>query len=423
MRKTILFLGFGVLIAAGLFAYKMLRPLAVQTAVLAEGTAMEVVYGSARVEAKTRASIKSRVSGTVREISVEVGQVVEPDALVLSLDAPQIREDILKSKADLLAASRRFSEKPQLRVLRKTARAIEAELHQAKLDLARLEKLLQSDASTQYEAERARIRVKTLESERGANFSQQRDVEIGIGTELQKQKATVASFQSRLLDLNIRAPIQGTVLWEGVKLGDVVLANQEIARIGDLRHLWMEALVDEADVPRVKVGMEAWVRLNGYPERVFEARVVRVVPEVQQATKSVEIDLDFSKEISPKELGMLAGMNGEVHILSKKKEGVLLIPLEAIDMKSVWIEREGTLTKVTNFKGTKDPSLHQFSVWTVEQGKLKEHAVKIGIKGTKEAEVISGLDKKVHVALLKEGVVFQEGQSVSETVLPSDERT
>lgn len=414
MRRFWIGLGIVVALVGGVLLYLWLRPLPVQVAVVKKGLAEQRVYGSARVEARKRASIKSRVSGTVLSVPIEVGQIVKEGQLLLSIDTPQIREDVTRAQADFYAAQQRFREKPQLAALKSAAQSIRSELDQAKADLNRTKALAAQSAATPSDLERAQTRVTMLASQLAANISQQRESEITMQAELSRQKASVGSLRSRIDDMELRAPISGTLLWQGPKLGDVVLVNQEIARVADTSHLWVEALVDEADIPNVREGMYAWIRLNGDGDRMFKAKVARIIPEVQMETKSVEVDLEFLEQKNPAEMGMVSGMTGEAYIISKSKQDAFLIPSYALDLKSVWVEEKGVFKKKKGAKWNAAAQDRRIGVWVVEKGHLKERPVQIGVQGAEFVEVISGLETGDHVAIPEEGKPFKEGQSVKE---------
>ena len=59
--------------------------------------------------------------------------------------------------------------------------------------------------------------------------------------------------------------------------------SQFLMRIGDLKTLHIEALVDEGDVGQCRVGMPVVVRFNAYPNQSFRAHVSYIAPETEDA--------------------------------------------------------------------------------------------------------------------------------------------
>lgn len=419
MKRVWIGLGIVGVLVVGVVLYRVLRPVEVQVTQVERGTAEQRVYGSARVEARKRAAIKSRVSGTIKAVHVEPGQSVQAGQLLLTIDTPQIKQDVSRAQADLYAAQQRFREQPLLASLKSAAASIAANLDQAKADLTRAEMLTKNGAAATAELERAKTQVRVLEGQLQSNRQQQRDSEIALQAELSKQRASVGSLQSRVEDMEVRSPIAGTLLWQGPKLGDVVLTGQELARVGDTGHLWIESLVDEADIPSVRVGQTAWIRLNGSADRMLQTTVARIIPEVQTETKSVEVDLDFTDAKTLADLGMVPGMTGEAYIVTQQKENVLLVPGYAVDLKSVWVDVGGTLQKqLRGGVATPQANMH-FGLWIVENGRLHERPVKIGVRGSAFFEVVSGLASDARVVLPREGVPLKEGAAVR-TVLVSN---
>ena len=60
------------------------------------------------------------------------------------------------------------------------------------------------------------------------------------------------SLASRVSDTEVRAPLDGVVLAKSVELGEVVVVNQPLFKVGDVTRLILEVSVDEADIGRVR---------------------------------------------------------------------------------------------------------------------------------------------------------------------------
>ena len=205
--------------------------------------------------------------------------------------------------------------------------AISAELTVANQELTRVERLASSGALSASEVDRARARVAHICGTLAANEAQQKALRIDLlSANAERQAANVQSLASRLAETEVRAPIDGVVLARKVELGEVVMVNQPLLKIGDTRALLLEVSVDEADVARVRDGVEekpasaAAVSLFAFPAQVFRGRVVEILPDANRDRKAFLVKVRL--EAPPK--GLRSGMSAEVNIIASERPGALL---------------------------------------------------------------------------------------------------
>lgn len=359
-----------VLLAAGggALAWRLLGPVDVAAGRVLRGTAVEAVYASGSVEARDRVDVKARVGGPVGALYVREGDAVHKDQTLLRVDAPTLGFDVNRGRAELHAAQERFSRAPQLASLEAQAQSLRAQLQQARSDVSRIQRLVSSGATARLDLERAQTQVATLEAQVAANQATQQDVRIGLRAAAQQQRAGVAALQARANDAELRSPLDGVVLQRRIEVGEVVAVNQNLLRIGDLGHLWIEAQIDEADIGRVREGLRAAVRLYAFEGRVVQGRVARVLPDADRERKSFEVDLELTEPVE----GLRPGMTAEVNVILKERAGVLLVPREAL--------RDG-------------------HVWVIGAGRLERREVQAGIRDLGRVEVLAGLREGELVAL------------------------
>lgn len=374
----------GLLLAAvggAAIGYKRLYRVQVTSVRAVRGTAIDAVYASGPVEAQDRVEVKARVPGPIGALLVRVGQKVRRGDVLAKIDAPTLGLDVARGRVDLQAASLRASTAPQVAALEHQAAALRAQLAQARADLSRIEPLVRAGAVPAQELERARTPVATMEAQIAANRAQQQDLRIVLRAEAGRQRAGVAALRARANDAEVLAPMDGVVLARHVELGEVVAPQQNVLRIGDLRHLWIEARVDEADIGRVRQEMPAAVRLYAFPGRTFRGRVARILPEADRERKSFEVDIDLAEEVP----GLRPGMTAEINIVIKERGGALLLPADAVRDRHVWI---------------------------IQDGRLVRRDVEVGIRDQTRVEVLRGVSEGDQVVLDDEARL-REGLPVS----------
>ena len=102
------------------------------------------------------------------------------------------------------------------------------------------------------------------------------------------------------------APIDGSIISSPVKTGQKVSVSSVITKIGDIENLQVTAKIPERYIADLRIGQKAEVSLKAYPDEVFYAKVVRISPVVDAASRTKEIILNFDKKYEKVNAGMFA---------------------------------------------------------------------------------------------------------------------
>jgi HlyD family secretion protein len=320
-----------VVSAAAVLAERAWSGRTVAVAVVERGTALEAVYGTGTIEAVNRVAIKARVPGPIARLLVREGERVAEGDLLAWIDSPTLRHEVIRGESDVAAARGRAN--PQLSALRASQHVLEAQLAQARLDLRRAVESAKLGTSAQQDLERAKLQIALLQGQRAANRAQQDELAVLSHSDAQRAEAGLEAMRSRAGDAEARAPIAGVVLARYAELGEVVSVNQEVFRIGDIEHLQVEALVDEADVGRVRVGMLATVRVAAFAERSIKATVRQISAEAIRERRGFRVDLQLVDSVE----GLRPGMSAECNIILAQHEGALLVPTDAAHGDHAWV--------------------------------------------------------------------------------------
>ena len=124
----------------------------------------------------------------------------------------------------------------------------------------------------------------------------------------------------------VTSPISGTVISIPLKEGTRVDTETSVATIGDLSKLQIITYIPERYVSFLKKGLDADIILEAYPEEKFTATVSEVSPVLDEATRTKEVILNFSKTDSRINAGMFAAIN----LYLKDFENVLSVPTSCI---------------------------------------------------------------------------------------------
>lgn len=263
-----------------------------------ERRTLEVAVSSAGiVEPLATVEVKSKASGEVLDVLVEIGDQVEEGSLMVSIDPRIVRNRLAQSDAELKAAiSRRkiaLSQQKRVVSLVTTGTLTQSDLEQATLDLANAEAQV---VTANVSVENARIAVD---------------------------------------DTDIRAPIGGTIISKPVEVGQVISSpTQDFAggtllmQMADLSAVQIRSLVDETDIGKIRPGMPATVSVAAYPNQPFPGEVLKIEPQavIEQNVTMFAVLVSIQ---NPDGL-LMPGMNAEVEVSIARAEDVMTIPVMAL---------------------------------------------------------------------------------------------
>ena len=284
------------LLAGAACAKKPATAVAIQTAPAERRDITVTAEATGAVEPINIVEVKSKASGLITKMPVDVGTNVKAGDLLVQIDTHDVR-----SQYDQTIAAQR---------------AAQAQLDVAAAQKKRSDELFKQEVITPQEHETATLAYANAQSS------------------LVKARTDADIARQRLEDATVRAPVAGTVIAKPVSLGQVITSatssasgGTTILNMADLSKVRMRALVNETDIGQVQPGQQATVTVDAFPNRRFRGVVEKVEPQavVQQSVTMfpVLISLDNSGG------ELLPGMNGQVSMLVTQKTGVVAIPADA----------------------------------------------------------------------------------------------
>lgn len=252
----------------------------------------------------TDVAVSFKIAGQVEERLVSEGERVEKGDLVGRLDTSDLVHDVALRQAELAAARAtlaklesgyRSEEVAEAAAVHQSALA---EQRQARAELVRQKSLHEQDviSAREYEAalagsevaeERARQTGENLAKLRKGYRQEEIDE---VRAKAREAEEVLALAETRLGYATLASPLSGVVLSENIEPGEHVVAGTPIVTIGDLDRVWLRAYIDETDLGRVKVGQQAWVINDTWPDRRYEGRVSFISSESEFTPKSVQTE-------------------------------------------------------------------------------------------------------------------------------------
>jgi RND family efflux transporter MFP subunit len=379
-KKLVWVGGAALLLVAGLI-YFLTLPVA-EIAIVRRGTAISAVYGTVRIEPTLLVPVRTQNAGfiqlgeTLSSGRGAIGKTVEKGELLATIADESTARQLKQARADLQAATQR-AELPL-----PSAEAVKV----AEDNLSRLEKLSALNNVPAVEYEKARSEVKRL---RGLLESER----IERDRNLAMLDDTCKKLEGQMKNSEIRAPMDGLLTAIRTIDGELVADRAELFTISSRKN-YVRGEVDEEDVGEVKVGMEAVLQVYAFRTRQFNARVSAIQPAADPETQRYTVVLDLE---NPPE-NLMAGMTGEMNIITGTHENVLLLPTRAIAVDQALI---------------------------VKRSVVQARTVKIGYRTLDYSEIIEGLSEGER-AILSEQDKLRPGtlvrQRVAKIAPPSEAR-
>jgi HlyD family secretion protein len=252
---------------------------------------------SGAIQPDTTVEVKSKASGEILQIMSETGAIVERGQVLIKVDPRTARNSVNQAMAQVEASK--------------------AQLQIAETNKKRADELFQSQAITQQEHDQAVLDFANAKAN------------------LVSQQVALENAQISLEDVDVKAPISGTIIEKDVERGQVIasaLSNVNggtvLMRMANLQLVQVYTLVDETDIGKIQPGQRATVTVDAYPNRPFEGVVLKIEP---RDTVSQNVTMFPVRVRIDNRDGLLKpGMNTEVEVHIGQASSALAVPNAAL---------------------------------------------------------------------------------------------
>ncbi|WP_296971050.1 efflux RND transporter periplasmic adaptor subunit [Tepidanaerobacter sp. EBM-38] len=166
-----------------------------------------------------------------------------------------------------------------------------------------------------------------------------------INTDIEKQQLTLQqaeldlkSKMSQLENLLVYSPIDGTIIEQNVREGDLIRPSTSSSSSSDpaaviVNYAKMQVVlpVDELDINNVEIGMPVKITAEAVPDQVFEGRVEKIAEQGQSQNNVSTFDVTITTD---KVDELKAGMTVDVEMVVASKQDVLMLPITAIQYRN-----------------------------------------------------------------------------------------
>ncbi len=316
------------------------------------------------IKPKQEVNVYPKIAGEIlEELYVEKGDRVKAGQVIGVIERETITAKLNQAKA-------------ALNVARANLAQIEANLESIRKDYERIKRLYAQKAVAKQKLDHIKAQYDATIAAKKLALAQ-----------IKQAEATLKEVQIRYRDHTIYAPISGIITARYVDEGAMMDTKSPIVRITDDSIVKVNVAINEKDLPYVKIGQIAYIKVDAYPDKVFKGKVSVINPRIDPATRTALIEIHIN---NPKHL-LKAGMFAHVNLILGKRL-VLAVPKDALQ---------------------KMPATGVYYLFVVDKNKIAHmRNVKTGISEGNFVEIVKGVKKGELVVTygqnrLKEGLAVE----------------
>jgi HlyD family secretion protein len=301
------------------------------------GDVARSVVATGKIQPITQVEVKSKASGIVEKLYVDINYKVQKGQQLAQLDQQEIAAQVDAQRAQLASQEANVATyEANIEQDKVNANAPDLPMYKATLD-RNLEMQRQGIVSRQAldDANRDYLAALTRRDNSKA--------QIGVDTarlkqaraQVQQAQAGLKQLEEQLSYTTIVAPMDGVILSRDVEIGDAVssiLVLGSTATLvmteGDINEVYVDGKVDEADIAHVYMAQPARIKVESFRDRVFNGKVTKISPLGVEKDNVTTFEVRVSIDNPGGELK--ANMTANAEILLDEHKGVLMVPESAV---------------------------------------------------------------------------------------------
>ncbi len=212
----------------------------------------------------TEVEVSSKLSGRIERLLVDEGDSVLKDQVLIELEKNELEAQLKQAQAAYQVS------------LSQVAQA-KSNAENLKTNLYRTTELFKAGSATQQQLDDLNTKYQVANDQ------------LTSASHLTDQtKAMIDLIKVNLDNSVIKSPINGLVMSKNTEIGEVVLPGSSLLTLGDLAHPWVKIYIKETDLGKVKLGQKAQVKIDTYPDKVFEGKVTYISNEAEFTPKNIQ---------------------------------------------------------------------------------------------------------------------------------------
>ncbi len=310
-------------------------------------TITESVYASGIVKSRNQYQVYSPVNGLIQQIFVSEGDTVKKDDPILRVTSETAR---LNSENAQLAAdySTTGANADKLNELQANIQFLKSKMQNDSILVVRQRNLWEKQIGTRNELDQRELSYKNDVATYKAALFRFKDLQKQLTFNEAQAKNNLQLSKTTVGDFTIKSQVNGTIYSLGKETGEMVNTQSPVAVIGSTGEFFLELQVDEYDFDKIIPGQRVLITMDSYKNKVFEATISRIIPFLNDRTRSFTVEAQFNK-LPP---SLYPNLTVEANIILQTKENTLTIPAGYLLNDSLVMMPSGEKKKVVT--GLKD---------------------------------------------------------------------
>jgi len=330
------------------------RDQAPATVLVERGHLEDTVSATGTVQPRDYVDVGTQVSGQVKSLHVEIGQMVKKGELLAEIDPTVYLSKVDADQAQLANLQAQLSDR-------------QAQLKLAEQKAQRQANMMRERATTTEAVQTAEAELQSAQAQINA-----------LKAQIQMTRSTLRGDQANLGYTKIYAPMAGTVVTQAAKEGQTLNANQSapiVLRIADLSTMTVQTQVSEADVSRLRLGMPVYFTTLGDQRKRWYGKLRQIYPTPDVVNNVVLYNALF--DVPNPDGTLMTQMTTQVFFVVAEAKDAVVVPMSAL-------RRAGPGKATVNLLNS--------------DGKVETREVEIGVTNRVSAQVLSGLQPGERVA-------------------------
>ncbi len=351
------------------------------------GDVARSVVATGDIQPITKVEVKSKASGIVERLFVDINDRVHKGQELAQLDQQEIEAQVDAARAQLASAEANVTTcQADIAQDKVNAAAPDLPMYKATLDRnTEMNKEGIVSRQTLDDANRDYLAALTKRDAAQAQIAVDAAKLKQAHAQVMESQASLQQLEEQLSYTTIVAPMDGVILSRDVEIGDAVssiLVLGSTATLvmteGDTSQVYVQGKVDEADIAHVYLGQPARIKVESFRDRLFYGKVTKIAPMGVEKDNVTTFEVRVSINNPGGELK--ANMTANAEILLDEHKSVLTVPENAV----IYDNQKNASVQV--------PDKHQ-------KDGFRKVPVTVGLSNGSVTEIVRGLSQGDQVIL------------------------
>ncbi|MCO6482952.1 MAG: efflux RND transporter periplasmic adaptor subunit [Flavobacteriales bacterium] len=287
------------------------------------GPVTESVYASGFVKAQGQYQVYPTATGTVLQLLVKEGDTVKAGQALMRIDDRASGAGERSAAAQVALLERNAADNgPVLVPLRDAADQARDKYLLDSTNYRRQQNLWAQKIGSQAELEQRELAFTTSRAAWVRARKTLAETRDNLRTQLEVARNNAAISTAGQDDRTPSSLIDGIVYDLMIEPGELATPQKPVAVVGSAENLYLELEVDEFDIRRIHTGQQVLVTLDSYGDEVFRAEVSRIIPLMNERSRTFKVEARFTQK-PPR---LYPNLTAEASIVVHTKENALLVP-------------------------------------------------------------------------------------------------